>query len=234
MPDTEYKELFEQQKQFYMNGRLEMVKSVIDQLSLKYDCDFIAINCCNSLDRDTCDVILHPEYDEDVCFTAEIKESTSDIYDRFISTLEGHRIGNQFDKELVDNGIASKTRVLFTGDDSSLEEDVDLTPEEYIEKFSVNSLFLVTVIDKSRLDKNFGNILLEACIELSKKYKLDIVIKLYVFADGFEQCEKSLRTVPNPGDAWYKSFNPETSFGFAVINGEPSLSAENISEKCNL
>lgn len=146
---------------------------------------------------------VHPVENEDLVFMAHMTKEGELVSDSFIPISISKKINHILKEELEKVGLESETLTLIVNADSSLENNADITLEEYITTYSPKH-FSATMIVKETpnlSEGHFEEALFKVYEELLNTH---FQVHIHVISEEeFEECQEKFKVLPRVANAWF-------------------------------
>ncbi len=228
MANDSFNEAYSFGKEIVADNTKEVAEKTIKQLSLKYGCDFTATDIGNRIDRESADLYLYPNYDETLTFKATFNTETGEVSDNLIRRIVQKKYADALCESLGSFGLDASASVMFLSKSDFKENNLNISLEKYIEKYSVNSALIYMSVNKETVTEFVSKDLIESFKEIAHEYGMDLVVYGFVFSDNYNSISEEQEKEPDIVISWFKDNNPQNSFKFAIVNGECNVSEEEL------
>lgn len=192
---------------------------VCSYLESQYGCKFVASQIGDRWNNSTAKLYVYPDYNSEIVFTARI-DTDGNITEDYVNHLVLYTIETAIQDSFSDNGMKCSANAVITGDDI-YESDANITVQEFVTKYNIDSVFVRIVIDDAIIDTSS---VINALEDASKNCGADLAVSAYILdSDSYQQCKNDFVTYPSVGATRIKSYNPISTFSTVVTNGVSSL-----------
>ncbi|MCH5297254.1 MAG: hypothetical protein J1E85_06250 [Ruminococcus sp.] len=220
----EYKEVIENVKNYVGENAQSTAETVKNKLSLKYGCDFEVAKVGGRIDTSSTTFYLYPDFDSSMVFKTVIDSKTEEISDDFISRIIATKINSELKDNLNKYGISGEASAIFIKQDDRDEDDINITKEEYFEKYEVSSVFFYLVLNSQTLNDSSAENLISVCNSLGSKYNIQVAINGVTVSSKYSECAEQMKSEPDVSATWFDAFEPDCSYSFAVTDGKSNIS----------
>lgn len=223
-----FNEVYNFGKEIIVGNTKEVEEKTIEQLSLKYGCDFTATEIGNRIDRESADLYLYPNYDNTLTFKATLNTETGEVSDNLIRRIVQKKFADTLCESLGNFEIDATASVLFLSESDFEENNLNISLEEYIQKYNVHSASIYMSVNKETVTEFVSNDLIESCRGIANEYGMDLVVYGFVYSDNYNSISEEQEKEPDIVISWFKDNSPQNSFKFAIVNGECNVSEEEL------
>lgn len=203
-------------------------EKVIQELEIKYGCDFVAIKIGGRIDSGETAFYISPKENPALVFKAVVDDETLEISDNYIERIVAEKFVAEMEKRLTEKGLSGSASALFISDDDSQEDDPAIALTDYIEKYKVKSAFVYLALDKQTVSSTSSDDLLDACKALSNEFKIQVAVSGAVIGDKYKNCAEDMKKEPDVNATWFDSYSPSGNYQFAVTDGKSNISKEKL------
>lgn len=231
MTTNEIMEMFRNIERKIEEGTKNTGKQITSQLKKKYKIDFKVKKIGNRIGCDTVTAYCYPENDENFIFKADMNLKNLELKDNLIKRIVSSKLIPDFNSSLEIVGIRAATSLILCTNNDFNETNINITPQEYIKKYSVQRVFFYIALDKKTLDKNSSEKFVNTLIVFSEKYGIDIVLNGVVIDEGFNACLNKIDRNPDIHIDSFDYYKPDCSFRFAILNEQCNIPTEKLTRK---
>lgn len=230
MDNKEYNEVVDGIKNYISENTQLTTDTIKNGLSLKYGCNFEVVKIGGRIDTGSTSFYLYPDFDFNIVFKAVIDSESEEISDNFISRIIAFKINSELKDSLNKYGISGEASVTFVRQDDSEEDNINITKEEYCEKYEVSSVFFYLVLDSQTINESSAENLISVCKSLGDKYKIQIAVNGVVVSAKYNECAEQMKAEPDVSATWFDLFEPDCTYRFAVTDGKSNISVSELKE----
>lgn len=206
----------------------DAAEAVTRELELKYGCQFEIKKTGGRIDSDSVAFYLSPKDDSGVVFKASINTKSGNITDNYIGKNIAAGFVRDFENNLAEYGIRGAVSAAFTHQDDANEDDIQISAEEYFEKYKVSSSLVYLALDNSTVNSDSAENLIKVCRAMGTEYGITIAVNGVVLSDRFSACASDMKSEPDVSATWFDVYSPISSYHFAVANGDSNISKEEL------
>ena len=205
-----------------------VTEKVLQELEIKYGCDFIAIKTGGRIDSGVTAFYISPKSNQSLVFKAVMDNETLEVSDNYIERKVAEEFITELERKLTENGLTGAASALFVSDDDSQEDNPAITLNDYIEKYKVKSAFVYLALDKQTVCSTSSDSLLDACKTVGDEFKIQIAVNGAVIGGKYKDCAADMKENPDVNATSFDSYSPSGNFHFAVSDGNSNISTEKL------
>lgn len=195
------------------NQTAEMAKKSLYE---KYGCEFEVTHIGDRLNQSRAKLYANLKSNPDIKFTIYVGNDGT-ITDDYIVETKQYEYECEVKKLMKEKGVECNISSTFYGEESTQEEDKDISITEYIEKYEVQEVFSYMIFEVESYSEEAVKDVLSNVGEI---YGVKEVIGGYVFDnESYQMCNELFYEDPNVGATVIERKKPEISTGIVIENG---------------
>ena len=210
-------------------GVTSKVESLLNE---KYGEEFKSVKIGNRLNTGTTTLYCCNINSEERLFEVVYNLDNADINDNYIKTMLNYDFADEFEAEMAKYDVDVACTVTSKSDDSSAETNVDMSLDEYIQKYNVKRLFVRAAVDETQINEQWCEDFIKGVIDLNNKYNTKINVIVFPMESGkFNECQKDVIAEVEPGNDWYLDYSDtKTEFVVNTENGQVNTTVTELLE----
>ncbi len=210
-------------------GVTSKVESLLNE---KYGEEFKSVKIGNRINTGTTTLYCSKADSEDRLFEVVYNSANDEIEDKYIQTMVNYDFADEFESEMAKYDVEVVCTVTSKSDDSSAETNVDVSLDEYIQKYNVRRFFVRAAADESCINEQWCEEFIKCVIDLNTKYNTKINVIVFPMESGrFNECQNDVIAEVEPGNDWYLSYSDtKTEFVINTENGQVNTTATELLE----
>lgn len=220
MTEEEYLQIMKDAEAVIQESTAETIEKTVELLSMKFGCDFEVVTIGNRLNKDTADVVLHPDFDDSLTFKAVINTKTSECEDDFVDRAVGREYVGELTKDLEEKGLISSATAILYSDSTEKETDYHISAGDFADKYHLSKIHFYWMLDGSCVTQDTAFLITEACKQLAEKYHCDVTVSGYVIGSSFQKCAREISLNVSVSKTAFRDYDVKAEFLFAFIGGK--------------
>lgn len=211
------KELFEDLKQLVQDNNEVSVSNAKALLEQKYNKKFEVKKIGDRLDRETVALLVYPQDNPELFFSARLNNDEMVCYDNYIKRIVGRNISLELAAELEQSEITSSCAVRLMSDDESNESNTEIETEEFFDRYNVDGMMIYLIINgepSSIVQDKISSV----CETLADKYDVTVALDAYFIAEDYDACVQALNENAEVSSSWFSFYHPADSFSCSFLH----------------
>lgn len=200
------------------------VNDVCKALAEKYGENFVAAYIGDRLNTGYAKLLLHPENDDSLLFTAKMDRKSKSVEDDYVIQKVNAKVDQVVNQCMEDVGIKAYSISMVITPNTLVVEPGDYSPEEFQRQYTFERYTVYLLVNKADCD---GEKLFAALAESHAALNVKLRYRVFVLEEeNYQKCVSAVKNEPDANPTTIEKHMPVAEVWLDVDHGEISITKD--------